>query len=622
MDWQHYALPVAKHFWGEPARRTEREIFWGKQNARKIDVEAGTWFDFELNVGGGVADLIRHHLPKVNPAEWLRDEFGAEIDEADAAAWTLRPLPVAPRVTTYDYLRADASLHLRVTRRDLADGTKTFSQALPDGRKPSADPSYQPIPWRLNKIVAQADADLFIAEGEKACAALEQLGVLATTNPGGAKAWKPELAQYFAGRRCFVLPDKDVAGEAHAAQVMQTLAGVAAEVRLVRLPGLPAKGDAHDWIAAGGTREQLLQLCATAEVDAADITSSLPLRALSLERLMQRPPAQWLVPGILPARATAAIWGPPGSFKTFLALDLMLHIAHARTWNGRDVDGGLVVYIAGEGVAGLRARAAAWHKHHSLQIADAQFLLIEEAVPLDDGGADALIQTVDALRQGREVKAVVYDTLARCMRGDENSAEDMGAAIRAVDQVRLHLDATQLVVAHQGKDAARGLRGSSALHGALDTSLQVRKHEMHAEVLQHKQKDAEELLPMWVELQRVEFQLHCLDDLEASLVPVLAAAPGGNSTQDKLLQALQLAVVRWGRDDAPGWHGASCTLEEWRAVADELAALGGGSGESQQRAWRRGLATLERNKHVVVRGKRAGQLSGGLSGGLSGVGAG
>jgi hypothetical protein len=35
--------------------------------------------------------------------------------------------------------------------------------------------------------------------------------------------------------------------------------GVAASIKLLRLPYLPDKGDISDWIAAGGTQEQLVE---------------------------------------------------------------------------------------------------------------------------------------------------------------------------------------------------------------------------------------------------------------------------------------------------------------------------------------------------------------------------
>src|SRR5262249_39300938 len=43
-----------------------------------------------------------------------------------------------------------------------------------------------------------------------------------------------------------------------------SLSGVAADIRILALPNLPAKGDLSDWLDAGGTKEALLNLAATA----------------------------------------------------------------------------------------------------------------------------------------------------------------------------------------------------------------------------------------------------------------------------------------------------------------------------------------------------------------------
>ena len=56
-----------------------------------------------------------------------------------------------------------------------------------------------------------------------------------------------------------MLPDNDEAGRNHAQQVAQSLHGIAESVRVVELPGLPPKGDVSDWIAAGGTKEELMR---------------------------------------------------------------------------------------------------------------------------------------------------------------------------------------------------------------------------------------------------------------------------------------------------------------------------------------------------------------------------
>jgi hypothetical protein len=64
------------------------------------------------------------------------------------------------------------------------------------------------------------------------------------------------------GRQVVILPDNDEAGRKHAEQIAQSLYGRAASVRIVSLPDLPPKGDVSDWLAAGHTVGELLQLVA------------------------------------------------------------------------------------------------------------------------------------------------------------------------------------------------------------------------------------------------------------------------------------------------------------------------------------------------------------------------
>ena len=54
-----------------------------------------------------------------------------------------------------------------------------------------------------------------------------------------------------------VLVDNDDPGRAHGRLVADALLGTAAEVRVVELPGLPAKGDAYDYLAAGHSAAEL-----------------------------------------------------------------------------------------------------------------------------------------------------------------------------------------------------------------------------------------------------------------------------------------------------------------------------------------------------------------------------
>ena len=61
-----------------------------------------------------------------------------------------------------------------------------------------------------------------------------------------------------------IIPDNDEPGRRHAAAVARSLDGIAASVKVLELPGVPAKGDVSDWIAVGGTAEGLKQLAKAA----------------------------------------------------------------------------------------------------------------------------------------------------------------------------------------------------------------------------------------------------------------------------------------------------------------------------------------------------------------------
>ena len=164
-------------------------------------------------------------------------------------------------VETYDYTDAAGKLLFQVCRMD----PKDFRQRRPDPEKPGCwlwnMNGTGRILYRLPAIVEALDAGrvVFIAEGEKDCDALAGLDLAATCNPGGAGKWRSEYAGALSGAKAIVIADKDTPGRKHAAAVLQALSGKAESVRVIELPdrkGHTVK-DPADWIAAGGTREEL-----------------------------------------------------------------------------------------------------------------------------------------------------------------------------------------------------------------------------------------------------------------------------------------------------------------------------------------------------------------------------
>jgi putative DNA primase/helicase len=175
---------------------------------------------------------------------------------------TLRP-PRGPVTETYPYVDESGKLLFHVRRHT----PKDFSQRRPDGaggwirhlsaRCPPWCPKDHPaqredarrVLYHLPLLLAApADATVFVVEGEKDVHALERIGLVATTNPGGAGKWRTEYAEMLRDRHVVVILDNDAKGRAHAKDVERTSLDVAKDVHILELPGLPEGGDVSDWL--------------------------------------------------------------------------------------------------------------------------------------------------------------------------------------------------------------------------------------------------------------------------------------------------------------------------------------------------------------------------------------
>jgi hypothetical protein len=219
-------------------------------------------------------------------------------------------------------------------------------------------------------------------------------------------------------------------------------------------------------------------------------------------------PPDKLVRRLLGTSSLAVLFGEPGCGKSFLAADMGLHIALGWPWFGRSVTAGAVLYVAGEGFAGLNNRLAGFKLKHQPG-EEVPFAIVPVAIDLGPGGRDAerviaAAATVKS-RTGLAVQLIVVDTLARSMGGgDENSTQDMGLFVAACDRIRQTTGATVLVVHHRGKSSTAGARGSSALLGAADTVIEVEKHDAGRVAKVTKQKDG-------ADGQKIGFDLDVID---------------------------------------------------------------------------------------------------------------
>ena len=213
-----------------------------------------------------------------------------------------------------------------------------------------------------------------------------------------------------------------------------------------------------------------------------------------------RPP-DYLIDGVIETETLGEVFGDPGSYKTFVALDMLLCVASGHPWHGHAVKQGPVVYIVGEGRHGIKRRVRAWGKHNGVDVATLPFSVSSMPAALTDPkSADEVAAAIAEVteKHGAPV-AVCIDTLARNFgSGDENSTADMSAFVTNIDQY-LGSSCVRLIVHHSGLNDKTRSRGNSALKGALDFEFRMKKRaDGIVEMMNTKMKDA----PEWTEPMR------------------------------------------------------------------------------------------------------------------------
>lgn len=219
---------------------------------------------------------------------------------------------------------------------------------------------------------------------------------------------------------------------------------------------------------------------------------------LGIDELLDSPPQKFLVDRHVPENALGFLYGAPGCGKSFLALDMGLHIAAGhKTWNSDPIAShGAVAYIAGEGRFGMGQRIRAWMAGRLSPGGDAEALrrnfgLLHEPInfmqPVD---IKKLADTLRARVSG-QLALLIVDTVSRALPGaDENLQKEMTLFVAACDALRHEFGCAVLGVHHAGKSGT--MRGSTVLEGAGDFIFQLvrEKGNPQGTLWCSKQKDA------------------------------------------------------------------------------------------------------------------------------------
>ena len=220
-----------------------------------------------------------------------------------------------------------------------------------------------------------------------------------------------------------------------------------------------------------------------------DNNSSDRFRVIPAAEFAKGESPQWYIKGLLPKAGLAMIYGESGAGKSFFVLDIICAIARGIDWCGHKVQQAEVVYIAAEGVGGVRNRLNAYANHYGISLDDLPVGIIRNAPDLRSDDYKLLVQRI--IDDGG-ANIIVVDTLAQASPGaNENASEDMGKVINRCKLLHEMTGALVLLIHHSGKDSTRGARGWSGIKGALDAEIEVIQDKNGRKARVTKQKDGE-----------------------------------------------------------------------------------------------------------------------------------
>ena len=242
---------------------------------------------------------------------------------------------------------------------------------------------------------------------------------------------------------------------------------------------------------------------------------SKELTVYNVQQLLAMPQLTWLVKGVIPDCGMGVLFGDSGSGKTFISIDLALAISQGLDWQGCRVKKPTgVLYVSAEGGGGMSKRLKAYSKYHEVDLSDTPMGIVTVGLNLPEGDTDRVIDACARMKErGYPIRFIVMDTLNRTIGGaDENSSQDMGKYIGAINRIGNATGAFTLIVHHSGKDASKGARGHSSLRAAVDTEMSIKADGPIQVLTITKSRDGETGKPY--AFRREVIQLGLDDDLD------------------------------------------------------------------------------------------------------------
>jgi AAA domain len=205
--------------------------------------------------------------------------------------------------------------------------------------------------------------------------------------------------------------------------------------------------------------------------------TALPLKFF--DECCDEPAKPWLIKDVLAMDEDSTWFGPPGSLKSTLLVDLAIHLAAGKDWRGfkTKMHAG-IVYFALERASLTRRRIAGHSKRDKLK--NLPLAVAGDIIDLiDEAQVDTIVETVKAAekRFGVDVGLIIIDTYAKAVAAggaDEDKAQHVNTV--AANLKRVHEKVGHPIhiatIGHTGHEGTRE-RGSSAKTGHVDLAVRI-----------------------------------------------------------------------------------------------------------------------------------------------------
>lgn len=290
----------------------------------------------------------------------------------------------------------------------------------------------------------------------------------------------------------------------------------------------------------------------------------LQLYPSSLGTLMNRefPETEWLIDGLIPASGMTIISAAPGSFKTWLMLEIALSITVGKKLFDEfgTTKTGVLLVDEESGPRILQQRFRLLGADDQLPI----MYFSREGYKVNQEYIESLISVCLT----NEIELVIFDSLVRLHQGDENASKDMSELFDLFKQ--LSDQGISVLIAHHNRKGIPGLyspsgdmRGSSDILAAVDCHMALarQKGDEYVTVQQTKNRYTQELRP---------FKLRFVQSGDINQFEFI----GTLKTKDDRREELKNQIIRQLTDDTGPTKKNLLHALNTRGIDIKLAQLG------------------------------------------------